>query len=48
MSVAVVADVHGNLPALRAALAEVDTLGVDTIVVGGDVASGPMPVVTLG
>lgn len=40
-------DVHGNLPALEAVLAEVDELGVDAIVVGGDVASGPMPVETL-
>jgi predicted phosphodiesterase len=39
MSVAVLADVHGNLPAPRAVPAEIDTLGVDTIVVGGDVAS---------
>ena len=40
-------DVHGNLPALTAVLGEVDALGVDAIVVGGDVASGPMPVETL-
>jgi predicted phosphodiesterase len=40
-------DIHGNLPALTAVLAEVDTLDVDEIVVGGDVASGPMPVETL-
>jgi putative phosphoesterase len=40
-------DVHGNLPALTAVLAEVDTLGVDVIVAGGDVASGPMPAETL-
>ncbi|HEX4216247.1 MAG TPA: metallophosphoesterase family protein [Candidatus Dormibacteraeota bacterium] len=36
-------DVHGNLPALTAVLSDVDALGVDTIVVGGDVAWGPMP-----
>ena len=47
MSVAVLADVHGNLPALRAVLAEVDALDVDALVVCGDVASGPMPVETL-
>jgi predicted phosphodiesterase len=40
-------DIHGNLPALQAVLAEVDGLGADVIVVGGDVASGPMPVETL-
>jgi putative phosphoesterase len=45
--VAALCDVHGNLPALTAVLAEVDALDVDTIVVGGDVASGPMPVETL-
>jgi hypothetical protein len=45
--VAAIYDVHGNLPALTAVLAEVDALGVDSIVVGGDVASGPMPVETL-
>jgi predicted phosphodiesterase len=45
--VAAIYDVHGNLPALTAVLAEVDALGVDAIVVGGDVASGPMPVETL-
>lgn len=45
--VAVLCDVHGNLPALEAVLAEVAELGVAAIVVGGDVASGPMPVETL-
>jgi nucleotide-binding universal stress UspA family protein len=45
--VAAICDVHGNLPALTAVLDEVDALGVDAIVVGGDVASGPMPVETL-
>ena len=46
MQVAALYDVHGNMPALTAVLAEVDALGVDAIVVGGDVASGPMPVET--
>jgi predicted phosphodiesterase len=45
--VAALYDIHGNLPALSAVLAEVDALGINTIVVGGDVASGPMPVETL-
>jgi putative phosphoesterase len=45
--VAALYDVHGNLPALAAVLADVDALGADAIVVGGDVASGPMPVETL-
>jgi predicted phosphodiesterase len=41
--VAALYDVHGNLPALEAVLAEVETIGVDAVVVGGDVALGPMP-----
>jgi putative phosphoesterase len=45
--VAALYDIHGNLPALTAVLAEVDALAIDRIVVGGDVASGPMPVETL-
>jgi putative phosphoesterase len=47
MRVAALYDVHGNLPALTAVLAEMDELGVDAIVVGGDVSSGPMPAETL-
>jgi putative phosphoesterase len=43
MRVAVVSDVHGNLPALEAVLAEIEREGVDVIVSGGDVAMGPMP-----
>jgi predicted phosphodiesterase len=46
--VAAIYDVHGNLPALTAVLAEVDAVEVDAIVVGGDVAAGPWPVETLG
>jgi putative phosphoesterase len=37
--VAALYDIHGNLPALEAVLAEVDA---DVVVVGGDVAPGPM------
>ncbi len=40
-------DVHGNLPALEAVLADVDAAGVDLIVVGGDLVAGPMPDETL-
>jgi putative phosphoesterase len=47
MRVAAIYDIHGNLPALHAALTEIDDLGVDAIVVGGDIASGPMPRETL-
>jgi putative phosphoesterase len=42
--VAVITDVHGNLPALQAALARIDELGVDAIYCGGDlVGYGPHP-----
>lgn len=41
MRVAALYDIHGNLPALEAVLAEVEWEGVDAIVVGGDIASGP-------
>jgi putative phosphoesterase len=43
MRVAVLNDVHGNLPALEAVLAELATLDVDEILVGGDVVAGPFP-----
>ena len=43
MRVAVLCDIHGNLPALNAVLAEVASAGVDRIVIGGDVVPGPMP-----
>jgi predicted phosphodiesterase len=39
---AAIYDIHGNLPALEAVLAEVRTVGVDAVVVGGDVMPGPM------
>jgi predicted phosphodiesterase len=45
--VAALYDIHGNLPALEAVLAEVSRSGVDRIVVGGDVLPGPMPRETL-
>jgi predicted phosphodiesterase len=44
MRVAALYDVHANLPALEAVLAEADA---DGILVGGDVALGPMPKETL-
>lgn len=43
MRVAALYDIHGNLPALDAVLAEVERERVDAVVVGGDVAGGPMP-----
>ena len=45
--VAALYDVHGNLPALRAVLAELDEIQPDLVVVGGDVCWGPMPGETL-
>ncbi len=47
MRVAVLSDVHGNLPALEAVLHQVVTEGFDLIVSGGDVVSGPMPAESL-
>lgn len=44
MRVAALSDIHGNLPALEAVLADVEHEGVDTIVVAGDTVSGPWPV----
>jgi putative phosphoesterase len=41
--VAAIYDVHGNLPALEAVLAELERVNPDLIVVGGDVVAGPMP-----
>jgi predicted phosphodiesterase len=45
--VAALFDVHGNLPALEAVLAEVEDAGADRVVVGGDIALGPLPAETL-
>jgi putative phosphoesterase len=42
--VAALYDIHGNLPALDAVLAEVDA---DVVVVGGDFAAGPWPSETI-
>ncbi|HUG61843.1 MAG TPA: metallophosphoesterase family protein [Methylomirabilota bacterium] len=45
--VAAIYDIHGNLTALEAVLAEIDSLGIERIVVGGDLAWGPQPVETV-
>jgi predicted phosphodiesterase len=47
MRIAALSDVHGNLPALRAVLADVAREQVDAIVFGGDVAAGPLPAATI-
>ncbi|HEY3566387.1 MAG TPA: metallophosphoesterase family protein, partial [Thermoanaerobaculia bacterium] len=47
MRVAALYDIHGNLPALEAVLAEVRRADVDLVVIGGDVLPGPMPRETL-
>jgi putative phosphoesterase len=44
---AVLSDIHGNLPALEAVLAELERERVDELVCLGDVAVGPQPVETL-
>jgi len=42
MRLAVIADVHGNLPALEAVLADIARRGVDAAVNLGDLVSGPL------
>ena len=44
MRVAALYDVHGNLPALEAVLAEVREEQIDVVVIGGDAVAGPFPV----
>jgi predicted phosphodiesterase len=47
MRVAVLADIHANLPALAAVLDEPDVASADAVVLLGDIALGPMPAETL-
>jgi putative phosphoesterase len=47
VKVAALCDIHGNLPALEAVLADVERAGVDLIIIGGDVLPGPFPRATL-
>ena len=47
MRVAALYDIHANLPALEAVLADVREARVDRLVVGGDALPGPMPRETL-
>ncbi len=46
-TVAALYDIHGNLPALDAVLAELHADPPDAVVIGGDVCAGPMPVPVL-
>jgi putative phosphoesterase len=41
--VAALYDVHGNVPALEAVLADVERSDVERVLFGGDIASGPLP-----
>jgi putative phosphoesterase len=43
MRLGLISDLHGNLPALEAVLAELDEAGVDELVCLGDIAPGPQP-----
>lgn len=48
MRLAVLSDIHGNLPALEAVLRDVELSGVDQIIVLGDLADrGPFPLETI-
>lgn len=40
MRIAVIADIHGNLVAFEAAFDYIQTLGVDQLVIAGDVVNG--------
>jgi len=43
MRIALIADIHGNLPALEAVLDDVRPLEPDLLVVAGDMVNGPQP-----
>ena len=42
MRIAVIADIHGNLPALEAVLADIQRRNVDRTINLGDCVSGPL------
>ena len=43
MQIAALYDIHGNLPALEAVLADVEAERPDLVLVGGDLVAGPFP-----
>jgi len=45
--VAVLADLHGNMVAVEAVLAEITRLGIERLVIAGDIAWGPQPAETV-
>jgi putative phosphoesterase len=47
MRIAVLCDIHGNLPALEAVLRQLEREPVDRFVIGGDLLPGPMPCETV-
>jgi len=47
MRIAAISDIHGNLPALEAVLADIERMESDLIVIGGEITSSPMPHQTL-
>ena len=47
MRLAVMSDIHGNLPALEAVLKDLQQCEADGIVVAGDLVGGPQPVETI-
>ena len=47
MPVAAISDIHANLPALEAVVADIEREGIDDVVVVGDTVSGPWPVEVL-
>jgi putative phosphoesterase len=47
IKLAILADIHGNLPALKAALAEIEKKEVNKLLVAGDILGGPYPVEVL-
>ncbi len=42
MKIAIISDIHGNLPALQAVLADIERQGVDQIINAGDTLGGPL------